>query len=229
MTTKNEQIETAEPVLGTEEQTISAAQSIMGVMRAVSHVAKRDKNSHQQYLFRGIDAVVNAVGPALREVGGFITHDVLEAKYERGATAKGGATIEVFLRVEYSWHGTDGTSVNSVVVSEAMDTSDKATAKAMSVAYRTYLLQILMLPTDEPDPDHDYTERGTAQQSAAPAKPVDPAVWTDAAKNAPTLDDAVKVWQEAKQLVVTGHMAQTVLDAVAKVCQDRKAEQGESA
>ena len=36
------------------------------VMADCTHVAKRDVNQHQRFLFRGIDAVVNAVGPILR-------------------------------------------------------------------------------------------------------------------------------------------------------------------
>jgi hypothetical protein len=34
-----------------------------------------------------------------------------------------------------------------------MDSGDKAAAKAHSIALRTFLLQVLALPTDEPDPD----------------------------------------------------------------------------
>jgi hypothetical protein len=52
---------------------------------------------------------------------------------------------------------------------EASDAGDKSTPKAMSVAYRTFLLQSLCLPTDEPDPDSETHDRGTAdtdQQTA---------------------------------------------------------------
>ncbi len=40
-----------------------------------------------------------------------------------------------------------------------MDGGDKATAKAMSVAFRIALLQALALPTSEPDPDSSSYER----------------------------------------------------------------------
>ena len=40
-----------------------------------------------------------------------------------------------------------------------MDAGDKATAKAMSVAFRTALLQSLCLPTDDIDPDAQSYER----------------------------------------------------------------------
>ena len=40
-----------------------------------------------------------------------------------------------------------------------MDVGDKGTPKAMSVAYRIVLLQMLCIPTDEPDPDSQSYER----------------------------------------------------------------------
>jgi hypothetical protein len=43
-----------------------------------------------------------------------------------------------------------------------MDAGDKATAKAMSVAFRTALLQSLSLPTDDVDPDAHSYERSSA-------------------------------------------------------------------
>jgi hypothetical protein len=73
-----------------------------------------------------------------------------------------------------------------------MDTSDKATAKAMSVALRTYLLQTLMLPTDEKDPDADYHER----QVVAPDVVV-PDGFLDLVAEASTLDGLQSLWHEA--------------------------------
>ena len=45
------------------------------------------------------------------------------------------------------------------VAAEAWDSGDKAAPKAMSVAFRTALLQALALPTDDPDPDSQSYER----------------------------------------------------------------------
>ena len=57
------------------------------------------------------------------------------------------------LVVTFSVYGSEGDPITGTVAAEAFDSGDKATAKAMSVAYRTFLLQLLCLPTDEPDPD----------------------------------------------------------------------------
>jgi len=48
----------------------------------------------------------------------------------------------------------------ATVAGEALDTSDKATAKAQSVAWRVCLIQMLQIPTGDPDPDSVRIERG---------------------------------------------------------------------
>jgi hypothetical protein len=60
--------------------------------------------------------------------------------------------------VRYRFVGPGGDALETVVAAEAMDAGDKATSKAMSVAFRTALLQALALPTDDKDPDQDTYE-----------------------------------------------------------------------
>lgn len=129
------------------------------VMRAVQGVAKRDKNTHQNFNFRGIDAVMNAVGPVLREVGVIVVPNLIAANYEKVQTTTGKATTACRLEVDYTFWAEDGSSITTSVAGEAFDSGDKATPKAMSVAFRTALLQALCLPTDEPDPDSFTHER----------------------------------------------------------------------
>lgn len=131
----------------------NAREVILAVMHSVQGVAKRDRNSAQGFNFRGIDAVVNKVGPALREAGGFILPEIVSEQHSTALTAKGSQINVVHLTVKFGIYGLDGEPIVGSVAAEAMDSGDKATAKAMSVALRTFLLQVLALPTDEPDPD----------------------------------------------------------------------------
>src|SRR5690606_40176303 len=57
-----------------------------------------------------------------------------------------------------------GDTSECVSIGEAMDSGDKATPKAMSVAMRVALLQALCIPTDEPDVDSQSYERSPRQQ-----------------------------------------------------------------
>ena len=130
------------------------------VMKEVQPVAKTDRNVAQNFNFRGIDAVVNAVSPALKKYGvivipNVVTYDYSSVEVGIKRTQMGHAR----LTVEYTFYGPNGDSITTCVASEAMDSGDKATAKAMSVAFRIALLQALALPTDEADPDHDTYER----------------------------------------------------------------------
>ena len=138
----------------------SVVAALTQVMREVQGVAKKDRNQAQGFNFRGIDAVMNAVGPALRTHGVVVVPQVRQYDYSTVEVGKNRTSMgHVRLTVAYVFYGPDGDSITAVSVGEAMDSGDKATAKAMSVAFRTALLQALCLPTDEQDPDHDVYER----------------------------------------------------------------------
>lgn len=136
-------------------------QLLNSVMADVGAVKKRDRNdTGSGFNFRGIDAVTNAVYPALVKHGVVVAPEVV--MYEYGTVVVGRNRTEmghVRLTVKFTWHGPDGDSITTVAAGEAFDSGDKATAKAHSVAFRTALLQTLCLPTDEPDPDSQSYER----------------------------------------------------------------------
>lgn len=136
---------------------MTALESMSAVMDKVRGLAKRERNAQQGFTFRGVDAVMNAVGPALRDVGAVIVPKVVSVEQRVGTGKNGGPLTTTRVTVEYTWHGPDGSTITGSAPGEAFDAGDKSTAKAMSVAYRTWLLQALCLPTDEPDPDaHTY-------------------------------------------------------------------------
>jgi len=139
---------------------VSIVKALALVMNDVQAVGKKDRNNSQGFNFRGIDAVMNAVGPVLRQHGVVVVPELISIDYstvEIGSkrTPMGHARVVV----GYHFYGPEGDSITSTVAAEAMDVGDKATAKAMSVAFRTCLLQALCLPTDEPDPDAVSYER----------------------------------------------------------------------
>ena len=153
-----------------EMTTMTIAQALSEVMKTVGGIAKKDRNQAQGFNFRGIDSVVNAVSPALQKFGVIVVPSVEDYSYEtveigRNRTAMG----HVKVKVTYTFIGPSADAIKATVVGEAMDSGDKATAKAMSVAFRTALLQALCLPTDEPDPDATSYERSNASDVLAPS------------------------------------------------------------
>lgn len=145
--------------------------ALAAVMADCDHVAKRDRNEHQRFMFRGIDAVVNAVGPVLRKHGVIVCPNVERVDYETVQTSTGKPATACRVLVTYSFYAEDGSSIDTRVAGEAWDSGDKACPKAMSVAFRTALLQALALPTDEADPDSQSYERDHAQGGGWEAPP----------------------------------------------------------
>lgn len=143
----------------TAEKTVVAALS--AVMADVQAIRKGQKNTapNANYMFRGIDAVMNAVGPALRTHGVVIVPECVESHYRDVQTSTGKPSREATVTVTYRAYGPAGDSIIMQSAGEAMDSGDKGTPKAMSVAYRTLLLQALTIPTDEADPDSQTYER----------------------------------------------------------------------
>lgn len=152
------------------ENKLSIAQALSEVMKAVGGIAKKDRNQAQGFNFRGIDSVVNAVSPQLQKYGVIVVPCVEDYSYDtveigRNRTAMG----HVKVKVQYKFIGPNNDSIIATVVGEAMDSGDKATAKAMSVAFRTALLQALCLPTDELDPDASSYERSNVEDMIPPS------------------------------------------------------------
>ena len=143
-------------------------EALAAVMLDCTHVAKRDRNDHQRFMFRGIDAVVNAVGPILREHHVTVRPVVQHVSYDVVQTTTGKPATACRVIVDYVFGAPDGSEITATVAAEAWDSGDKAAPKAMSVAFRTALLQTLALPTDEPDPDSHTYERQRAAEEAAP-------------------------------------------------------------
>lgn len=146
--------------------------AIRGVMEDVRVVGKEGWNDapNAKYHFRGVDDVINAVGPALRNHGVIVAPKVLDWQY--GTVTVGLKQTQMSharLLVEFTWHGPAGDTLLTVFAGEAFDSGDKATAKAHSVAFRTALVETLCLPTDERDPDADVYERARPQAPADPA------------------------------------------------------------
>lgn len=139
---------------------MDARKIVIEVMKEVQGLGKHDKNTSQGFSFRGIDSVMNAVGPALRKHGGFISPKLIELRNSTGVNSNGKTLNIVHVVIDYQVFGSEGEPIVGRVAAEAFDSGDKATAKAMSVAFRTFILQLLCLPTDEPDPDSFSYELG---------------------------------------------------------------------
>jgi hypothetical protein len=137
------------------------------VMADVQSISKADRRDDVggRYNFRGVDRVINAVGPALRRHGVLVLPArIVSHEYRETRTSGGKAMDDCTVTVEWMIVGPAGDLLPPVQsAGQANDTGDKATAKAMSVAQRVLFLAALQIPTQDPDVDrgHERGERPT--------------------------------------------------------------------
>lgn len=135
--------------------------AIPKVMSQVGSIGKDQKNAHQGYRFRGIEDMYNKVQPALIANGVFCVPQVTKAETHELQNKSGNTAFRVLLTVCHKFYAEDGSSVDVVTVGEAIDTSDKASNKAMSAAMKYAFIELLSIPTaDIEDSDRESPEAG---------------------------------------------------------------------
>lgn len=133
--------------------------AINNVMSEIGAIGKNQRNQQQGFMFRGIDAVMNAISPALIKYKVFVVPEVLEQTREERQTKTGSNLIYSVCKMKYTFYAEDGSFVEAVVVGEGMDSGDKATNKAMSIAFKYACFQVFCIPTEEmKDPDEECHE-----------------------------------------------------------------------
>lgn len=153
-------------------------EAISNVMEDIGAVGKNQKNKQQGFMFRGIDDVMNAINPALVKNRVFITPEILEQSREERTTKNGSTLIYSICKIKYTFYTDDGSNIQATVIGEGMDSGDKATNKAMAIAFKYACFQVFCIPTEEmrdPDsevhnvsPKHD-TDKRMPKQEAEPA------------------------------------------------------------
>lgn len=142
------------------------------IMREVPAIAKDKRNQGQGYNFRGVEDIYAAVHPLLAKHGVFSVPCVLEDKSEERQGKSGGTLIYRILKIRYDFYAPDGSCVSATVIGEGMDSGDKASNKAQSVAHKYAIIQLLAIPTEELiDPERDNPEPAPRQATPPVAAP----------------------------------------------------------
>ena len=111
-------------------------------------IGKDRTNEQQNYQFRGVDDIYNALAPILARTGLVILPRILSRTVVERASARGGTLFCVTVEAEYDFVSAhDGSTHTARTFGEAMDSGDKATNKAMSAAYKYVTQQTFCIPT----------------------------------------------------------------------------------
>ncbi|MEU4348272.1 ERF family protein [Streptomyces sp. NPDC023838] len=136
---------------------------VMGDVRAISKGSLFGvAGTSNSYRFRGVDAALNAFGPACRLHGVLVLPIRTETAYRDVKTSGGKNSRECTVTVTYKIMGPTGDSIEVQSAGESMDSADKGTAKALSTALRSLLFLGGLVPTNDADPDASGIERGEA-------------------------------------------------------------------
>lgn len=154
-----------------------------GVLKAINAVQEelsktgvsKDRRStgSGSFKFRGIDDMYSAVAPLFSQYGLVIIPSFDGHRVEVRESKAGGALNYAFVRGTFTLYSVaDGSSVTGHAIGEAMDSSDKATNKAMSIALKYFLMQTFTIPTDaDNDPDATVHEPTPARPRATAPPP----------------------------------------------------------
>ena len=142
-------------------------------------IPKRHRNERDDYRYRSIDDVLNRLSPLLARHKLCVLPRVLERectdRLGEGDLLLVGVTLKVAFDLVSS---TDGSSHTVEAFGEALDASDKATAKAMSSAYKHAMLQVFCVPVAQIE-DADASSHRLKRNRSHSREPVEGwAMWT---------------------------------------------------
>ncbi|ELX8345491.1 ERF family protein [Enterobacter hormaechei] len=149
---------------------VYASISAVAKEMASTGISKDRVNKVQGFNFRGIDQVYNALAPALVTHGLVILPRLTERTCTERINKNGTALFYVVVKAEFDFVSTEDGSIHTVTTyGEAMDSGDKATNKAMSIAYKYAAFQAFCIPTEETAIDADAEVHQVTPQDAETA------------------------------------------------------------
>ncbi len=119
-------------------------------------IGKDDENEHHHYQFRGIDAIVNRVGPVFAELGIVVSprHKLISSDAVTSSSSAKGYRVIIETEWTFSIHSDEpGEYIEAQTLGESIDYSDKAINQAQTQSFKNALAQVLTIPTGETDPD----------------------------------------------------------------------------
>lgn len=159
-------------------------EALLAVRREVGAIGKDSTNEFHKFKFRGVEEVLNKVGPALLAAGVNCYPELRSLDSRDITTDKGKKQREVTVIVAYHYVGPQGDEFVTVVAGEAADGGSSSVSKAMSVALRIAHLQALQIPTAMTDP-----EAGALERADDPVRVVKKQIAAEAEKRDWVLED----------------------------------------
>ena len=131
-------------------------------------IAKSRTNEVDDYKYRSIDDVLDRLAPLLAKHKLCVLPKALERTVTERRDEQNHLLMQVVVRVEFTLTSVeDGTSHTVEAYGEALDGGDKATAKAMSAAYKAAMVQTFCIPVSGAE-DADRTSHRLRPKTHSP-------------------------------------------------------------
>ena len=118
-------------------------------------ITKTGYNDFGEFKFRGIDEVLNVLGPILAEHSLMVIPNVYSSEVVRVQTSTGKPANHWTVKVRYTFCATSGDDPSVAYVTEfhgeAYDNSDKGLGKAITSAYKSMLFETFCVPIEGMD------------------------------------------------------------------------------
>lgn len=183
------------------------------------------------YSFRGIDDMYNVLCGLTADAGLVMLPKVLDSKtaYHERTTQKG-TQIQTHVHVQMAVvieSDVDGSAREVVTIGEALDTSDKASNKAMSAAMKYACIMPFMIPTFGEDDTEAYDEprqaapkktqvQGTFSKGPSPG-PVLPVVDAEPPPPVMEADELAVAYEHVEKLIRQAKNPRTIVDVIPEV------------
>lgn len=139
---------------------------VPGIHAALSEAAgrigalpKTEQNKEQHFAFRSIDSILAHAKPVFSELGISVTPSVVDKAYEQVQSSRGTRGWRCTVTMQYVFAlGSDGSSITTSMVGEAVDYGDKSSTKAAQMAFKYALTQVLSIGATDADPDGESPE-----------------------------------------------------------------------
>ena len=132
-------------------------QAINNIMQEVPAISKDKENKQQGIKYRSIEEIMNVLNPILAKNKVMLVPQLLETARTEKTTKNGSVMYFTTCKIKYIFYAEDGSYVEAITEGEGMDSGDKSTSKAQTMALKTALSQVFCIPTEE-DPDGSTPE-----------------------------------------------------------------------
>lgn len=161
-------------------------QALANINKQVEVIKKVKKNTSLNFMFRGIDDMMNSLHKLFAENEVIVLPEITSYDVQEKTSVKG--TIMYYTRANITFHfvAADGSEVKISNIGEAMDSGDKGMTKAMSIALKYALMQMFLIPTEDIEDADSHTPEETEDVNLLTA--------IDDAQRSTTVEELNKVW-----------------------------------